>query len=206
MSDSDEEASCPGDLDIVNSHLDVMNSCSDEVNTLQESLNKVQRQRADLAQRWTAQLVCWAQSLGRDRLVRATKHAAAQRHCEDTLKAVGLASKLFMKAVDAGTSEDKIVCLRKEHARRVSEFQVSKHQLVEVQRLSQMSPAAVKAATPYFIAEDEYLTDLRQIEAYTVDVEQLLLTAKGRYRGAMNALEALSDSIHQQRAEASMDM
>jgi len=199
-SSSDDEGCCNEDLGVVETHLAAMNTSGDEVNTLQQSLSKLEKQRADLRRRWRAESARMEKSIGIDRLARAKRVAEAESHCEAALEAVGITSKRYMEAVDAGITGEELASFMEEHALWLSEYQASKRQLMETRRFSSMSAEAVKAVMPYWIAKASHQTEVGRLNTNIAELERLLSDAKRRYRGAMHALETLSERIHQQRA------
>eukprot|EP00929_Paragymnodinium_shiwhaense_P009632 TRINITY_DN113877_c0_g1_i1.p2 TRINITY_DN113877_c0_g1~~TRINITY_DN113877_c0_g1_i1.p2 ORF type:complete len:238 (+),score=69.10 TRINITY_DN113877_c0_g1_i1:104-817(+) len=192
------------DMTCVQNLLEEMNAASDDVNAAQKALGKLEQERERLLQRWQAKSARLAQKIGANTIAEALPLYAQMRSSSDARRAAEAASRGYLKAAEAFSEKDKLEPslsrLASSHAQWVEQYQSLQRELEATCRQSPLAQTALAAALPYFQAEGRHRTRMAKLESAVRQESLRLSSCRGRYRGALDGLEALSEEAHRRRS------
>jgi peptide methionine sulfoxide reductase MsrA len=195
----DEPLAGPEDVAAIEEHLSSMNAASEELNRLQRERHDILERRRDLCQMWAVGSARLVKTIGTERLARAAPIVELQRACKASREAVEKASNAYARGAESGAPAERLAELASGHVEVVVAYQAAQRRLDKVSKASCLSTSSLKSMQPYFEAEEQHKERLDEVEQDILTLERQLDEAKRRYQGAMQDLEALSESIRMQR-------
>eukprot|EP00929_Paragymnodinium_shiwhaense_P097691 TRINITY_DN59317_c0_g1_i1.p1 TRINITY_DN59317_c0_g1~~TRINITY_DN59317_c0_g1_i1.p1 ORF type:complete len:268 (+),score=82.73 TRINITY_DN59317_c0_g1_i1:157-960(+) len=183
--------------------LEVMNCAAEELNAGQKDLAAVTCDRDELLERWNTDKAKLVETIGVDRIAKATPYFVQRRVCKQARSAVSRASERYLRAKDGGLESCELARLEAAHRMWVEQHRAAYKDLEEAQVHSGLSKRRLAAAQPYFVAEQEQRHQMAKLDAQVRNLQERVAVARVRYRSAMQHLEAISEETHRLRAMSS---
>lgn len=195
----DEPLAGPEDVAAIEEHLCAMNAASEELNRLQRERHDIFERRRGLRQMWAVGSARLVKTIGTERLARAAPIHELRRACQASREAVEEASNAYARGAESDALAERLAELAGGHVERVVAYQAAQRRLDKALKATSLSASSLKSMQPYFEAEEQHKESLDEVEQDILELERQLEEAKRRYQGAMQDLEALSESIRMQR-------